>query len=558
MKISHLLIAIPVFVLLSVSVTLDLGTLTQAYPRYDSTYYLAARSLAKDLDFNCAPADSDRFFREWEARPSGFRIADRRVLFANGEFRTYPVFYVPDLFVYILVPFAGLLGYHGWMLFHALLILGVYAIGFRYYSSDKNENSSLPALNSVLYYTLFPLPVLFLLPTHHLYLFALITSALYLGLRGKPVVSAILLALAFSTQPWVLLVGVLLIGYWQYSGLKSEFLRFVPVLAVSVAAVWGLEFLMYPGPDVANVRWINEALDSSRAALHSAIPVREITWLARPSLIRLSDFIFGRNIGFVAYGTVAVCAVLSSIWQWRDRLVNRTLLFVILLLVAVSCTTPDSWNIYGFINDFTILLAATVFFAIPIARPRRTLVAVFIISAFFAAPLLVNPLGAWTSRNYYLQAFPFRYLPVELSIVGKYGITADPAFQFPLANGKLYFLNENFYPESEFFWVHGNSTLEFVVQLNDERTFPVFQLSAGPELNRITLELGGRREEFTLQQSGTATVSLSDVASRFQHYEGRYFLHGTIHSSSGFVPKLLSRENPDYRYLGCRVRMTNK
>lgn len=554
MKIAHLLIAIPVFVFLSLSVTLDLQTLVLSYPDYDFTPYLAAQSLAKDLDLACAPVDSDRFFREWGMRPSGFRVADRRVLFASGDFRVYPVFYEPDLFLYLLVPFVGFLGFHGWMLFHALLILVLYLVGYFYHRRSDEEEGTLPAVNSVLYYTLFPLPVLFLLPTHHLYLFAVVSAAMFLGLRGRPVWSALLFGLAFSTQPWVLLVGALLIAYWQYSGLKSEFVRFIPVLAVSVAAVLGLKFLMYPGPDVTNIRWIKDAYDSSGAAFQTALSQPWISPVTKPSLQRVSDFVFGRTIGLIPYAAVTVCLLLSSIWMWRDRLVNRTLVFAVLLLVAVSITPPESWGIYGFANDLCLLLAAAAYFAAPIARPRSTLILIFVAAAVFAGPILANPLGAWTSRNYYLQSNPYRMLPIELSLVGKYGITRDPAHQFAIPQGKIYFLNDNFYPEGALFWVHGQSSLELLVEMQHPPANLVLQLIAGPEPNNVLLNFGGREEVYHLQASEKASLDLSNFASHWKSYEGRSFLHGTIQSSSGFVPRLLSRENPDFRYLGCQVR----
>lgn len=554
MKTAHLLIAVPVFVFLALSATLDLGSLVLSYPDYDFTPYLAARSLARDMDLACAPADSDRYFREWGERPSSFRVADRRVLFASGEFKTYPVFHEPDLFVYVLVPFAGWMGFHGWMLLHALLILSVYIMGFYYYRGDKDDDGTLSAFNSVLYFTLIPLPLLFLLPTHHLYLFTILTAALFSGLKGRPVISALLLGLAFSTQPWSLLVGALLIGYWQYSGLRSEAVRFVPVLAAAVAAVLGLEFLMYPGPDVSNIRWVKDPLDATFSAIQTALPQSWPSVLATPSLLRVSDFLFGRTLGFVAYGTAAACLLLASIWLWRDRLVNRTLMFVVLVLVAISCTHPESWGIYAFANDFWIFLCAAAFFALPAARPRSTLIALVVISAFFAGPLLVNPLGAWTHRKYYLQSMPYRFLPSELSLMGKQGLTVETGYQFSAPGGRIYFLNDNFYSEPGFFWVHGGSSLEFIFEITEPALLTPLQIVNGPEVNHISLVLGGREQEYHLQPSEVVFAELSRYLQECRTYEGRRYLHGTITVSGGFVPKLLSRENPDYRYLGCQVR----
>jgi hypothetical protein len=270
--------------------------------------------------------------------------------------------------------------------------------------------------------------------------------------------------------------------------------------------------------------------------------------------VRVSDFVFGRTIGLVSYATASVCVFLASIWMWRERLVNRTLMFAVLLLVVVACTPPESWGIYGFVNDLSLVLAAIVFFAAPLARPRTTLIAIFTASALFAAPLLINPLGAWNSRLYYLQTAPYRLLPAELSLVEKYGLTAEPPFQHNIPNGRLYFLNDYFYSEEDFFWVHGQSTLEFLMAPENPANLPALQIINGSEVNDVTLQLGTASRKFHLQPAQTINLDLSTLGLRFKPYQGRHFLHGTIHTSSGFVPKLLSRENPDYRYLGCQVR----
>src|SRR6187399_8380 len=102
MKTAALILAIPVFIFVGLTLTLDIGALLPLIPDYDYTPYLAARSLARDMDLACTQADSDRYFRETGSRPSHFRVADRRVLFSSGDYRQYPVFFEKDLFVFLL------------------------------------------------------------------------------------------------------------------------------------------------------------------------------------------------------------------------------------------------------------------------------------------------------------------------------------------------------------------------------------------------------------------------------------------------------------------------
>ena len=212
---------------------------------------------------------------------------------------------------------------------------------------------------------------------------------------------------------------------------------------------------------------------------------------------------------------------MSSLWMIRDRIVNRTLLFFVLVMVAVACTPVETWGIYGFVNDWWILLCATAFFAVPIARPRINLIGITVLSGIFVAPLLINPLGSWTSRDYYAQIFPYRLMPAELSLVDRYGLPSQSEFQFVFEGGRIYFLNENFYPEHELFWVHGESTLEFILELKDPGMAPRFQIVNGEESNHVVATLDNRTEEFHMQPSDTSFVDLSRYSSEFRRYEER-------------------------------------
>lgn len=169
--------------------------------------------------------------------------------------------------------------------------------------------------------------------------------------------------------------------------------------------------------------------------------------------------------------------------------------------------------------------------------------------------MLANPLGAWTSRNYYAQALPYRLFPAELSLIGRQGLTSDPAFQIMAPGGKLYLLNDNFYSEKDFLWVHGASRAEFILETG-EAPAPGITIQNGTQENVVSLVLGARVEEFHLKPGESAMVDTSRYAGEFKRYDGNSYLHGTIQSGSGFVPKLLSRDNPDYRYLGCQVRFS--
>jgi hypothetical protein len=204
------------------------------------------------------------------------------------------------------------------------------------------------------------------------------------------------------------------------------------------------------------------------------------------------------------------------------------------------------------------MLCAVAFFLCPIVRPNWFLIATVAISAIFAGPLLLNPLGALTSRNYYLQSFPYRFLPQELELIGLHGLTSDPAYRLNFPGGTIYLLNQYFYQEKDFLWVRGQSTLEFIIELDNADAISNLQIQNGIVPNRISVQLGKRDEFFPLRAEEKTYLELNKFRSFMKMYQGKYYLHGTITSESGYVPKLLIRENPDFRYLGCRIQPFSK
>ncbi len=550
MKSSKLILGIPIFVFLALSVTLDVGSLFRLYPDLDLTPFLAARSLAGDGDLAYTQADSDRFFREALQRPSHFLLKQKKILVSSGDLRSYAVFYAPDLFVFGLAPFVKLFSFHGILLFNAFCIASIYLTGFLYYRKQPDEDT-LPALNSVIYFTLLALPVLYLLPSHHLFLLAAVTAAVSFGLRGRVMWSAVFLSVAASSQPWSILVAVLLLSFWSQPGAAIP--RFLMALGISLFLVWGTERLMYPPSAVGETRAVLEAVDRPVAELWEELPRVDTYFVATPSLQRLIDFAAGRNTGLFLYSFPACALLLTSVWFWQDRLVKRTLLFVVSFLVVISFTDPSCWNIAAFSNDLCLIPGALAFFLFPIIRPTTFFAVWTAVSCFVTGPLLVNPLGAIVNRMYYLQVFPYRYFPVELTLLGKTGITANPAYQMNFETGRVFFLNDNFYSEGDFFWVHGESTLELLLRPN--KPSGRLLLRNGSLENHVTVTLGGRREEFWLDPNRIAEIDMEKYRSQMVSFQGSLYLHGKIESTNGYVPKLLSRDNPDYRYVGCQVRL---
>lgn len=557
MKAHRLILAIPILVFFSLSITLSLGRLLPLYPERDETPYLASRSLLEDFDLAYTRTDSDRYFKENLRRPSHFSLIKKQVITSSGEPKSYAAFYSPGLYHFFLAPFTKLMHFQGIFLFHTVLIGVLYSAGFLYYR-NTNEDTVLPALNSVLYYALVPLPILFLMPSHHLFLLTACSLAISFGLRKQILWSSLFLSLAFSVEPWSLLLGFFLISYWQYSGFKSEPVRFFLFTLIGVLAVSGSESLMYTAGSVSDVRWLPLPQAQPLAQIWKDLPAVKMQHFAVPSLQRVIDFLFGRSIGFFVYGFTAGALLMSCVLLWRDRLVSRALLFFTLCLIVISVTDPSSWRLSGFVNDWWILICAVAFYVAPLVRPLRLFVLISVMSLFLVGPLLVNPMGAIINRDYYLQAFPYQYLPVELSLIGKVGLTANPAYRLEFPKARIYFLNDHFYPENDFFWVRGEATVEFLLERDEEKLDLMLKILNGSGDNRVKVILAGKAQNFRMAGLESAFIDLSPYAKSMKEQQGHYYLHGKITSSSGAVPKFLSRDSLDYRYLGCQVQLIDK
>ncbi len=524
------------------------------YPDADLTGYLAAASLAKDGDLAYTREDSDRYLREYGSRPFAFRILQKKMMDSSGEYKSYYAFHYPELFVFALAPFLALLGFRGWFFLHALLVLGIYLIGWFYYRG-KDEDAVSPALNSLVYFTMIPVPLLFLLPSHHLFLLAMCTAFLFTGLRAWPVTSAIFLTIAVSLQPWAVIFSLFLLGYWQItrnSRSENPIPRFVITIIIALFVVWGLERLMYPEGNISEPRWVTSGSHPPLADIWKTLPDATVYNLTAPEPQRIIDFLFGRNSGFLVYTFAAGALLLSSIWLLRDSLVRVAWVFVILYLALISVIHTSSWHAESFTHDFLILLCPVPYFLVPLIRPKSLFICIAVPAAFLAGPLLMNPLGAITSHSDYTYSFPYKYLPIEISLAGRAGITKDPDHQQNFPGGKIYFLNDGFYKENHYFWLRGESALEFLLELTDTRNVKM-EFRNGVLENKITLKFQDSEEVIRLM---TAEIKIIDLSRHFRGqlpYEGRIYVRGELRTNSGYVPGLLSRDNPDFRFLSCQV-----
>ena len=189
----------------------------------------------------------------------------------------------------------------------------------------------------------------------------------------------------------------------------------------------------------------------------------------------------------------------------------------------------------------------------------------WIAGGLFMAPLVLNPFYVSFRPGSYAAHGPFRWLPIELTLVYDWPINTDPSRvriwfgDNPGQNDpgfQMYFFDENAFQrdEEKSFWVRGESRAEFLVKADRPMKRLVLSLTAGPIATDVTATVAGRTQRIRLPAGGHERLFFS-LGDGFP-YQGRWPVWvGSVASSTGFVPIFYERSQ-DTRYLGVRVKPT--
>jgi hypothetical protein len=282
----------------------------------------------------------------------------------------------------------------------------------------------------------------------------------------------------------------------------------------------------------------------------------------------LKWFFVGRNAGLVPYFFPAVFALAAFLAArrrpaWAYFALAGALGQIVVLVLAV----PYTWNGGGGSvgnRYFMGAYGAFLFLLPPVTRVSVALVP-WVVGALFTAPLVLNPFVTSFRPGDHAKSGPFRWLPVELTLVydwpinnegerrvriwfGDHPTGSSPGFQ-------IYFLDDNAYVEGDrTFWAKGESRTEFVIKTDRPMKRLLLNLTAGPEPVRVTATLSGRSQEATLAPGESQQVAFA-MGAGFP-YQGKWPVWtASISASSGFVP-IFHGDARDTRFLGVRVKPT--
>ena len=289
-------------------------------------------------------------------------------------------------------------------------------------------------------------------------------------------------------------------------------------------------------------------------------------------------FVLGRLSGLVPYffpGVLSALLFLMSSgrqrWQW---LVAATIAGSALLMILVWPFTYSGGG--GPVGNryFVSFYALFLFLTPPLAGLASAAVALAV-GALFTARIVLNPFYSSFNPGEHLKSGPFRWLPIELTLLNDLPVAFNAdRVKRPLGGSPpvlAYFPDDNAYlPEKDWFWVKGKSRAEVILRA------PVVDAGAGRFVTKaiarlgVDIENGGRpdrvvvstgRESRTLDLKPAEVVHLDLAVPDGVPYHRdpqptSYVYVVSIGTTSGFVPFLANPGRAsDSRFLGARVHL---
>jgi tetratricopeptide (TPR) repeat protein len=316
---------------------------------------------------------------------------------------------------------------------------------------------------------------------------------------------------------------------------------------------------------------------------HSNEDYQEQSFFFTPKtlLYNIYYYIFGRFTGMLPY---FVCSFLALYYFVRQvfvrpispfqkmELFRRLGLLLAIVAHIMGYIIMAPINYHGgsgaFGNRFFLNIYPAFLFLITTislrGREKRVpipLIVSWIIGSLFLAQTLLNPFQS----SYYPAAhafkFPYRFLPVELTMINAIPTHVNPHL-LQVAHEedpphRIYFVDENAADlNAREFWVQGERTSESVIMTNEPQSHLVLTVTNGPIANRVDASVAGTTQSIRFTTPKEKKRFVFPLKWSMPYFESSLYPM-KIRSHTGFVPKFIpATELTDPRYLGCRVNIS--
>lgn len=592
-------------VLLGIGLALMAFSLAVDYPRAagvmwsdEATYYTMAHSLAFDGDLLYTRHDLERVSREFPGGPSGIFLKRGREIdlmlttqfpFLVNEGELTEEIYYAKAYLYSLAaaPWVRLFGTNGLLVLHSLVFLSILICGYFFLVANNSPGVSLAYTLTFFFATVVPAYFVWLTPE----IFNL--GLVFLGaffwlykervespprfLRGatSDVIAAIIWgAVSYSKPSNVFLIVplcllLLMRRHWKRAFTAGVVFGMV-LVGLFVAHLFATGEMNYQGGERKTFLGKYPFQTPDLTFYNTGIgKVTSEIYTQQPWDIILHDLYFfhiGRFSGTAIYSFPIVVSLALFVfapkqhWQWL--LLGVATFECLLLIVWMPVNYFGGGGTLG--NRYFLNILPLYFFLTPVVT--RAVVAVgssWIMAGVFMTTILVNPFQAGRRPGEHATSGPYKWLPVELSLINDLPTNSDPKkFRQRFEDGYLgYFLDNNTWGKERYrgvgFWVKGGTELEMVARTRlPVETLTVRVINIGTP-NRITVCVPGecRTDDY---EPGEKKILELDAGRGFpyENFGARSYCYLVrIEPERGEIPMLRRRGEKDRRFLGAFIHI---
>lgn len=572
-------------VLVSLALLLVLLTLAVGKPGLPMTlkadepaYYLAALSLAQDLDLRCEVEDLGRLFDEYP-----FLSTFNLILMTDDGWNTV-YFGKPYVYSLFAAPFAGIFGANGLVAFNMLLMMAmvwmgtVYLARFNTWGLAALYSCGFFLVGSSFAYVFWLHPEVFNMACIAASLFLILhrfddlpstvrrgrVQRLLVGPTMRAAASGAVLSLAVYNKPMLVALALPSLFVLARDRRWRQLGAWVVAAVVVLILVSGLSVLLtgHPSAYLGVERMGVPVFDPQQMPIQPVAPrpaaaaptTNSWFWLLRipevdgaQLLTDLKLFLVGRHTGLLPYMPFAVISMLLLLLRARSAGAVRWLTLAAIGSVGLFFLIwiPFNWHGGGgFVgNRYFVNVYPAFLFLVTQIRPAWMTAVAYALGGIFIGPILFTPFGAPVPEPT-LQAHvrnpPFRYLPLELRFRTKL-----PGYEGMVMSGAwLFGRKEVLDPKSDELWIHGATPVEIWMMTPRPLEEPaVFMLRSWAPRNEIRFDFAGTRvdwapdpaardvavERFAIEPTATPKVVADD---------GRpvYAYRMQIATTTGFIP----------------------
>lgn len=555
----------------------------------EAIYYSMTQSLANDFDLEYTKKDLIRYYKAFDSGPLGVFLKkgkSDRLFFAKSYI--YPLF---------ASPFVKIFGSNGFLVFHSILLFFMLIMGYSYFSLSNTSSLSFAAILTFLFASVACVYFFWIHPDFFNLFLVFFVLFLWLYKHKKEempqneeqktklasfllsdwsdYLAALVAGIAvFSKPPNIIIMGPIVL----YALFKKKFVKAVLIIlifALTAGLFFGINYLAtgdwnYQGGERKTfygeggypLEKDHITFDTAKGGTMSSegytekhlLPVKFVFY-------NLFYYFFGRFTGLTWYFFPAILALIlfvmgaKRIYQWflLIAIFGGILIYIVLM--------PDNYaGGGGTMGNRYFLTIYPLFLFLPHLKMKpRHIALCWVMAAVFIAPILTNPLLHSHYPATHAKKAPFKWLPLEMTLVNNFPTNTNPsACRQPIGikYSWIHFLDDNFIPrqeESELekfgFWTRGSHTAEMILKTYYPIKSLTVHLLNNPRMrNDITVKVGREKEKITLGQNQRGTLTFTSLKP-FQ-IKAIHLYRIKIGASKGSIPYFEDEYSQEKRYLG--------